>query len=224
MILLSDAHPGQPQLTANLGAQKPQHSAQQPLHDALLCCSGHFRPKVCLTVPWDGWWVAWLGSGTVAAPATNQPHPPNPAWLWQEAPPSSLTLTENVLERGGKRGQGWKGCYSISWGHFLIILDVVECEKERERPPLLSMRITVWGIIERTSTFFNPNNFVSVLTKGSLLTYELIIWVIPVIESSKNKNVMYYLPNEFLLLEYVKYTGLSWNNQDCGKYCYKKWT
>lgn len=62
-------------------------------------------------------------------------------------------------------------------GHFLIILDVLECEKEREASSLIYANYSLGRIIERTSTVFNPNNLVSVLTNGSLLTHELILWV-----------------------------------------------
>lgn len=60
-------------------------------------------------------------------------------------------------------------------GHFLIILDVVECEKEREASSLIYANYSLGRIIERTPTVFNPNNLVSVLTKGSLLTHELVL-------------------------------------------------
>lgn len=48
--------------------------------------------------------------------------------------------------------------------------------------------------------------------------------VIPVIQNNKNKNVIYYLLNEFLLLEYMKH--MNWDfpeiTKPCGKYHYKK--
>lgn len=55
-VFLLDPHLGHPQLTVNMGAQKPQQGAQQPLHDALPCCSGHFHPKIDLTVPREDEW------------------------------------------------------------------------------------------------------------------------------------------------------------------------
>ena len=49
----------QPQLTANLGKQKPQHSVHLPLHDTLLCCWENFTLKYIVNPEWWGSWLDW---------------------------------------------------------------------------------------------------------------------------------------------------------------------
>ena len=84
----------QPQLTANLGKQKPQHSVHLPLHDTLLCCWEIFTLRYIVN---PGWWRSWL-DWKCSYSCNQSAQPTNPA---------QVTLTESTTYYHQFLGEHW---------------------------------------------------------------------------------------------------------------------